>query len=62
MLPLPRFEIRRNKITRRYRFRLVARNGEVTAPSQSYATKAGAEKGIASIKADAAEAAVIDLT
>jgi len=43
-----RFEILRGR-TGLYRFRLIAANGEVIAPSQRYKTKAGARKGIAAV-------------
>jgi uncharacterized protein len=39
-----------------------AANGEIIAASQGYDTKAGAEKGIESIKTNAASATVLDLT
>jgi uncharacterized protein len=45
-----------------FRWRLVGGNGEIVAASQGYTTKASAEATIASIKANAASAAVIDLT
>ncbi|GIH89956.1 YegP family protein [Planobispora siamensis] len=36
-----------------FRFNLVAGNGEIIATSESYKTKAGALKGIESVKANA---------
>ena len=46
----------------KYRFHLKAANGEIIAASQGYETKANAEKGIDSVKTNAAGAAVVDLT
>jgi uncharacterized protein YegP (UPF0339 family) len=45
-----------------FRFNLKAGNGEVIATSESYTTKAAALKGIESVKANAAGAAVEDET
>jgi len=45
-----------------FRFRLKAANGEVIASSQGYTTKASAQKGIDSVKANASGAAVVDTT
>ncbi|MGO4246344.1 YegP family protein [Paenarthrobacter sp. RAF54_2] len=44
-----------------FRFRLKAGNGEVIATSESYTSKAAAQKGIDSVKANA-QSAVVDLT
>lgn len=44
-----------------YRFRLKAGNGEVIATSEAYTTKAAAQKGIASVQANASSDTV-DLT
>ncbi len=44
------------------RFRLKAGNGEIIASSEAYNTKAAAKKGIASVKANAADALVDDQT
>jgi hypothetical protein len=41
---------------------LKAANGEIIAASQGYDTKAGAEKGIESVKTSAPAAKVVDLT
>ena len=46
----------------KFRFHLKAATGEIIAASQGYETKANAEKGIDSVKTDAAGAAVVDLT
>ena len=45
-----------------YRFNLKAGNGEVIASSEGYASKASAVNGIESVKANAADAVVVDLT
>ncbi|MBH0123206.1 YegP family protein [Rhodococcus sp. NPDC003382] len=45
-----------------FRFRLKAANGEIIAASQGYTSKAAAQNGIASVKANAASAPVEDLT
>ncbi|WP_194838570.1 DUF1508 domain-containing protein [Nocardia sp. XZ_19_369] len=44
------------------RFHLVAANGEVICASQGYASKAGAVKGINSVKTNAATAEIVDNT
>ena len=54
-----KFEISKDKAGK-YRFHLKAANGEIIAASQGYETKASAEKGIESIKANAAGAHVVD--
>ncbi|TDK94694.1 DUF1508 domain-containing protein [Mycobacterium paragordonae] len=55
------FEIFQDKAGE-FRFRLKAANGEVIASSQGYTTKASAQKGIDSVKANASGAAVVDTT
>jgi uncharacterized protein YegP (UPF0339 family) len=45
-----------------YRFHLKAANGEIIASSEGYKTKASAHNGVESVKKNAAEAAVVDLT
>jgi uncharacterized protein YegP (UPF0339 family) len=45
-----------------FRFHLKAANGEIIASGQGYKSKAAAEKGIESIKTNAAGAAVVDNT
>jgi uncharacterized protein YegP (UPF0339 family) len=45
-----------------YRFNLKAGNGEVIAGSEGYSSKASAVNGIESVKANAADAVVVDLT
>ena len=51
----PKFEIYQDKAGE-YRFRLKARNGEIVGVSEGYASKAGCENGIASVKKNAPEA------
>ncbi|QYA99964.1 DUF1508 domain-containing protein (plasmid) [Rhodococcus sp. USK10] len=46
----------------KFRFHLKAANGEIIAASQGYTSKAAAQNGIASIKANAATAETEDLT
>lgn len=60
MSPLPRFELRRNRLTRQWRFVLLAANGEVIATSETYKRKQGAISGIKAVQACAPEAPVIE--
>lgn len=53
----PKFEIFNDR-TGAFRFRLKAKNGKIIAVSEGYATKAGCENGIASIKRNAPDALV----
>ncbi len=55
----PKFELYTDKAGE-YRFRLKARNGEIIAVSEGYASKAGCENGIASVKKNAPEAEVVE--
>ena len=55
----PKFELYEDKAGA-FRFRLKARNGKVVAVSDSYAAKAGCEKGIESVRINAAAAEVAD--
>ena len=55
----PKFEMYTDKAGE-FRFRLKARNGEVIAVSEGYASKAGCENGIASVKKNAPEAEVVE--
>ena len=48
--------------TGKFRFSLQSSNGEIIATSETYNTKAAAQKGIASVKRFAADAAVEDAT
>ncbi|MEW1719365.1 DUF1508 domain-containing protein [Streptomyces sp. NPDC093109] len=54
------FELYQDKAGK-HRFRLKAGNGEIIAVGEAYNSKASAEKGIASVKANAAEAPVKDM-
>ena len=49
----PKFELFQDR-SGKFRFRLKARNGKVIAVSDDYATKAGCEKGIESVRLNAA--------
>lgn len=55
-----RFEIYKD-LSGQFRFRLKAANNEVIAVSEGYASKAGAQNGIASVRANAG-AGTVDLT
>lgn len=46
----------------KYRFRLKAANGQIIAVGEAYESKAAAQKGIESVKANAGDAAVVDQT
>jgi uncharacterized protein YegP (UPF0339 family) len=46
----------------KFRFNLVASNGEVIATSESYESKSSAMKGIESVRKNAADAVVDDQT
>lgn len=56
-----KFEIFTDK-SGQFRFNLKAANGEVIASSEGYASKASAQGGIDSVKKNAADATVVDLT
>ena len=56
-----KFEIYKDK-KGEYRFRLKAANGEVIAVGESYKSKASCEDGIDSVKRNASEAELVDLT
>ncbi|MCR5401106.1 MAG: YegP family protein [Treponema sp.] len=55
----PKFEIYKDKAGE-FRFRLKARNGEIIATGEGYASKDGCKNGIESIKKNAPEAKVVD--
>jgi uncharacterized protein YegP (UPF0339 family) len=46
----------------KYRFRLKAANGQIIAVGEAYESKASAVNGIASVKKNAPDAAVVDKT
>lgn len=56
-----KLEITKDKAGK-FRFRLKAANGEIIAVSEAYETKAAAKNGIESVKKNAADAAVADLS
>jgi len=56
-----KFEIFRDS-NDEFRFRLKAPNGEIIAQSEGYKKKGGCEKGIRSVKQNAPDAEVTDLT
>lgn len=56
-----KFELYKDK-SDKFRFRLKAGNGEVIAVGEAYESKASAKNGIESIKKNAADAPVVDLT
>jgi uncharacterized protein YegP (UPF0339 family) len=56
-----KFELYKDKAGE-FRFRLKAGNGETIAAGEGYKTKASALNGIESVKKNAADAAVVDLT
>jgi uncharacterized protein YegP (UPF0339 family) len=55
------FEIKEAK-NGQYHFNLKAGNGEIIATSEMYTTKAAAQNGIESVRKNATEAKIIDLT
>jgi uncharacterized protein YegP (UPF0339 family) len=56
-----KFEITKDKAGK-YRFRLKAGNGEIIAVSEAYETIASAKNGIESVKKNAPDASVVDLS
>ena len=54
----PKFEVYQDKAGE-YRFRLKARNGEVIATSEGYASKAGCLNGVESVKKNAPDAEIV---
>mgnify|MGYP002635888100 CR=1 FL=1 len=57
-----KFEIYSDNKGGKFRFRLKAGNGEIIASSEDYESKASAKNGIGSIKKNAPDAIVVDLT
>lgn len=55
-----KFELYKDKAGE-YRFRLKAANGETIATSEGYASKSGAQNGIASVQKNAPTAEVVEL-
>jgi hypothetical protein len=56
-----KFELYKDK-GGKFRFRLKAGNGEIIAVGEAYETKAAAKNGVESVKKNAADATVVDLT
>jgi uncharacterized protein YegP (UPF0339 family) len=56
-----KFEIFKDK-SAKFRFRLKASNGEIIAVGEAYESKAAAKNGVESVKKNAADATVVDLT
>ena len=56
-----KFEISKDK-SGKFRFHLKAPNGEIIAASQGYDTRASAKKGVESVKTNAPDAKVVDLS
>ena len=55
------FEIKKRKDDQ-FMFNLKAANGEIIATSEAYKTKQGCKNGIASVKTNAPNAEIVDLT
>lgn len=62
MCNMGKFEIRFSRKSREFYFTLVAANGEVIATSEMYQTKAGARKGIRSVRKNAILSTITDTT
>lgn len=56
-----KFELKQAK-SGQYHFNLKAGNGEIIATSEMYESKASAKNGIESVKKNAADAEIVDLT
>jgi uncharacterized protein len=56
-----KFELKQAK-SGQFHFNLKAGNGEIIATSEMYESKASAKNGIESVKKNAADAEVVDLT
>jgi hypothetical protein len=56
-----KFEVYKDK-QGKYRFRLKAGNGEVIAVGEAYESKSGALNGIDSVRRNATDAALVDLS
>lgn len=55
----PKFEVYRYR-NGDYRFRLIAKNGELIGSGERYKSKAGCQNGIASIKKNSVEATIVE--
>ncbi len=60
MPPKARFEIYKDAAGK-FRFRLIAPNGELIAQSEAYQAKDSCRNGVKSVKRNAAKAEVVDL-
>jgi uncharacterized protein YegP (UPF0339 family) len=60
METLPRFEIRRGRFSRKWRFVLIGENGEIIATSEHYNSKAAAKIGITAVRVCAPQAELVD--
>jgi len=60
-MPKPKFEIYKDAAGK-FRFRLVAPNGENIAASEAYESKRACEDGAKSVKTNAPKADIVDLT
>jgi uncharacterized protein YegP (UPF0339 family) len=56
-----KFELYKDK-SGQFRLRLKAGNGEIIATGESYPAKASAQKGVESVKRNAVDAEIVDLT
>ena len=61
MSAMAKFEIYKDAAGK-FRFRLRAPNGEIIATGEVYASKDGCQKGIESVKTNAAKAQIVDTT
>jgi len=57
----PKFETYKDAAGK-FRFRLIAPNGEIIAVSEAYESKDGCKNGIASVKENAPKAGIVDTT
>jgi len=60
-MPEPVFEMTKDQAGK-FRFRLIAENGQVIAVSEAYSAKQSCEDGIKSVKQNAPKAKIKDLT
>ena len=56
-----KFEIKKDK-TGKFRFNLIAANGEIIASSEAYESKEACKSGIQSVKTNAPSAEIVDKT
>ncbi len=57
----PKFEIYKDTAGK-FRFRLIAPNGEIIAVGEAYESRDGCKNGIASVKENAPKAGIVDTT